>query len=104
MEDDGSLNATAPIALNSTAAGRKVRRPGTLIVMAAACLVTWVAQPALAAPLDDARAALSRGDAATAQRIYRSLADRGNVIAMTRLGMMYRAGQGIPRDYREALR
>lgn len=106
MEDYGSLNATAPVALNSTATGRKIRRPGRLVIMAmqAACLVAWAVQPAGAGPLDDARTALSRGDAATAHRIYRSLADRGNVVAMTRLGMMYRAGQGVPRNNREALR
>lgn len=106
MEDCRSLKPKAPIALNGTAAGRKIGRPGRLVVIAmqAACIVAWAVPTAGAEPLDDAKAALSRGDAPTAQRIYRSLADRGNVVAMVRLGMMYRVGQGVTRDYREALK
>lgn len=86
--------------------GGRHRRRVSLAARAAlaACLALWTVQPAAAQPLDDARAALSRGDGATAQRIYRSLADRGNVEAMTQLGMMYRWGRGVPTDFPEALK
>jgi TPR repeat protein len=90
---------------NGVGTGGQVTRRERFVVMAslAACMTVWTVQPVRAEPLDDARAALSRGDAATALRIYRSLADRGNVTAMVQLGMMYRNGQGTPRDFDTAL-
>lgn len=75
-----------------------------LLGLAVAFLILGHAQPVLAGPLDDASAALARGDSGTAQRIYRSLADQGNVAALTQLGLMYRRGSGVPRNYDEALK
>lgn len=105
MEEYGSLEPIVPIVLDSAVTDRK-NRPGRLVMTAVlfACMCIVTLPPARAGPLNDAEAALAHGDGATAQRIYRSLADRGDVVAMTRLGLMYRAGQGVPRDYREALR
>lgn len=54
--------------------------------------------------LDDALAALRRGDAATALRLLRALADQGNAAARFNLGSMYRNGEGVPRDDGQAVR
>jgi hypothetical protein len=102
MEDHN--RRTAPLASDTTAAGTKLALPWKLVIVAAqaACLFTCLVQPVGAGPLEDAKAALSRGDPATAQRIYRSLADQGNITAITQLGMIYLTGPGVPRDYRAA--
>lgn len=57
---------------------------------------------AWAGPIDDAKAAQARGDYAVAERIYRNLADQGNVVALTQIGIMYRTGRGLPRDDKQA--
>jgi TPR repeat protein len=54
---------------------------------------------AVAGPLEDAEAAWSRHDYATAFRLFRSLAEQGDVTAQTRLGDMYEQGQSVPQDY-----
>jgi TPR repeat protein len=58
---------------------------------------------AVAGPLEDAEAAWSRHDYATAFRLFRLLADQGDATAQTRLGQMYEAGQSVPQDYAEAV-
>ncbi len=57
---------------------------------------------ALAGPLDDAKAARDRGDAVTAFRLFKPLADSGLAEAQWQLGEMYFSGQGIGRDDAEA--
>ena len=54
---------------------------------------------AVAGPLEDAEAAWSRHDYATAFRVFRSLAEQGDVTAQKRLGDMYEQGQSVPQDY-----
>ena len=104
MEEHGSLEPIVPVAFDAAVPDRN--RPGRLVMTTVlfACMFIGTVPPLRAEPLKDAEAALARGDGATAQRIYRSLADRGNVVAMTRLGLMYRTGRGVPTDYREALK
>ncbi len=51
---------------------------------------------AVAGPFEDANAAYVRGDCATALKIWRPLADRGNAVAEAQLGKMYRDGKGGP--------
>jgi hypothetical protein len=51
---------------------------------------------AVAGPLEDASAAYQRHDYATALRVWRPLADNGDVAAQTRLGYMFANGQGVP--------
>jgi S1-C subfamily serine protease len=53
---------------------------------------------------DDADAALERGDYETAVREYRTLAEKGDAEAQFNLGLLYRVGEGIPRDDHEAAR
>ena len=59
-----------------------------------------------ASSAQDIRAALnaySGGDYALAISQARPLAERGNAVAQGLLGVMYEYGQGVPKDYREAL-
>jgi len=57
---------------------------------------------AVAGPLEDANAALQRGDYATALALARPLADRGLAVAQLVLGVMYGGGHGVPQNYAEA--
>ena len=54
---------------------------------------------AVAGPLEDAEAAWSRHDYATAFRLFRSLAEQGDATAQKRLGDMYEQGQSVPQNY-----
>ncbi len=60
--------------------------------------------PAFAADLMDAVQAQNSGDHDKAVKIYRSLAEQGNVMAMHNLGYMYLKGSGVLQDYAEALK
>ena len=67
-------------------------------------LILSFATPVAAGPLEDAVAAYNSGDYATALRLYRPLADKGDVTAQTNVGVMYYNGQGAWQDYAEALK
>jgi TPR repeat protein len=54
---------------------------------------------AMAGPLEDARAAIDRGDFPAAARIVRPLAEHGDPDAQKSLGTMYELGLGVPQDY-----
>src|SRR5260221_924817 len=58
--------------------------------------------PAMAQTKEDADAALSREDFATAARLYRSLAEHGKASAQHQLAKMYENGQGVPTSQAEA--
>jgi uncharacterized protein len=58
---------------------------------------------AAAGPVDDAVAAANRGDNATALRLLRPLAERGDAAAQYCLGLMYANGKGVSRDYAAAV-
>jgi TPR repeat protein len=62
------------------------------------------AMPSLARAdqLLDARVAYDNGDAQTALKLFRALADRGNAIAQRQLGMMYEFGVGLKKDAAKA--
>ena len=55
-----------------------------------------------AAPFDDALAAYERKDYAAAVRGFRSLAVRGVSVAQFYIGLMYRNGEGVPKDGQQA--
>jgi Sel1 repeat len=55
-------------------------------------------------PLGNADAAAKRGDYATALRLWRQLAEQGNVEAQFSLGATYEEGKGVPQDFKEALK
>ena len=67
-----------------------------------------LASPLLAQTLEaDMRAAAGayeRKDMATAVRLWKLWADKGNAEARTLLGAMYWSGEGVPRDHKEAAR
>ena len=79
-----------------------------LTVSVLAALSLFAALPALAQSLEaDMRAAAGayeRKDMATAVRLWKAWAARGNAEARTLLGAMYWSGEGVPRDHREAAR
>ena len=56
------------------------------------------------ASMNDAVAAYKRGDYAQAFKIIRPLAAQGDARAQRNLGNMYREGQGVSQDYKEALK
>ena len=62
-----------------------------------------VAASIAAGSLEDAVSAYRRADYATALRIYRSMADQGRADAQSNLGSMHAEGEGVPRDFVQAL-
>jgi TPR repeat protein len=48
--------------------------------------------------------AYKRKDYKEAVRLWKPLAEQGNVIAQYNLGHMYEKGKGVPQDYKEAVR
>ena len=68
----------------------------------AALLLLATASTAYAGPLEDALAASKKSDYATALRLFRPLAEKGNVVAQSALGFMYETSEGVPQDYAEA--
>jgi hypothetical protein len=68
-----------------------------------ASLMQWaIAGAALAGSYDDAMAAYDKGDFATALKLLRPLAERGDASAQYAIGRMYAKGQGVPQDAAEA--
>jgi uncharacterized protein len=59
---------------------------------------------AVAGPFEDGQAAYDRHDFPTALQDWRPLADHGDAKAQNKLGNMFRAGEGVPKDYAEALK
>jgi uncharacterized protein len=66
--------------------------------VAAVLLVLSFVEPVAAGPLEDADAALKRRDYATALRLIRPLAERGDANAQYNLGVFYDNGLGVPQD------
>ena len=66
-------------------------------------LVASLAGTAVAGPFEDGKAAYDKSDYATAMRLWRPLADRGDAPLQSLLGAMYAEGQGVPQDYAQAV-
>jgi len=75
--------------------------PATL---AASVILVALAGAVIAGPFEDASAAYNSQDYATAYRLFRTLADSGNVYAQGAIGVMYAKGQGVPRNDAEAVK
>jgi TPR repeat protein len=84
-----------------------MRQPKRLQVGAAVALAvimpTLSSAPVIAGPLEDAVAAIVRGDDQTAVGLLRPLAEQGDARAQYHLGTRYFTGMGVPQDYGEAL-
>ena len=59
-------------------------------------------EQAMADSLSDANHIYDAGDYEKAAKLYSTLAKDGNAEAQYNLGMMHRAGRGVPHDYNEA--
>jgi TPR repeat protein len=53
---------------------------------------------AVAGPWEDGMAAYNRGDYMPAIRVFRTLAEQGNGKAQNVLGVMFRKGEGVPKN------
>ena len=63
-----------------------------------------IGQVASAGPLEDGLAAAKRGDHATALKLFRPLAEQGDVVAQSMLGSFYWSGVGVRQDYAESMK
>ena len=75
-------------------------------ILATLLLLTLAVAPPgpASAGIDEGAAAYNQGNYATALREFRPLADQREAIAQYNLGVMYGKGQGVPRDYAEAIK
>lgn len=78
-----------------------MRSPAALVLIAS-LLTIPIAKQVFGGPFEDADAAYKRGDYATAFRLMKPLAEKGNAKAQHNLGVMYDYGRGIPQDYTKA--
>lgn len=76
------------------------RLHNVIAVVFGVCISSW----SVAGPLEDAELAFSKADYATALRLLRGLAEKGNAAAQSDLGTMYWRGLGVPQDYGEGSR
>jgi hypothetical protein len=74
------------------------------VALLAACFFVTIVGISFAGKLEDASAADSNGDYATALKLYEWLADKNNASAQLALGLMYAKGKGVPPDINEALK
>jgi TPR repeat protein len=74
------------------------------LVAVFAVVATALGQSSLETDMRTAAAAYERKDMATAARLWKIWAAKGNAEARTLLGAMYWSGEGVPRDHKEAAR
>jgi hypothetical protein len=72
-----------------------------LVLLTCMCFIALTGQ-AMAGSLADANRVYDSGDYEKAAKLYAPLAKSGNAEAQYNLGMMYRAGRGVPRDVKES--
>src|SRR5581483_662160 len=76
---------------------------GLMKTALAAILALGISAAAVAGPYEDAGSAYQKGDYATALKLWRELAEKGDVLAQIRVGALYADGEGVTRDYAEAV-
>ena len=62
-------------------------------------LILAMPRPLMADPVADGIKAYHRKDYATAHRLWRPLAERGNSAAQSNLGVLYATGRGVPKNH-----
>jgi TPR repeat protein len=82
----------------------KAGLPVLRATLAPGLMVAVLTAAASAGPFEDGAAAYRQGDYATALRIIRPMARKGYAPAQFKLGLIYVKGNGVPQDYREALK
>lgn len=85
--------------------GRGFHRLGCLFVkriLAGVVIAVMLTSTAAAGPFEEGLAAAERGDFATALRLWRPLAEHGDAVAQSGLGILYAEGRGVPQDHAEA--
>lgn len=70
--------------------------------VAASVLLLFMAEAAIAGPLEDAEIAFKQKDYTTALRLILPLAEQGNVAALMRMGDVHAYGLGVPKNEIEA--
>lgn len=68
-----------------------------------ALAMIFISNSVLAESFDDGVVAFIRGDGAEAYRIWKPLADKGDIEAQYHLGYMYQTGTGVDKDNDRAL-
>jgi TPR repeat protein len=78
-------------------AGQRMKK--RTIVIGAVLIAQHLGAPAaFAGPWEDGMAAYNRGDYVPASRVFRTLAEQGNAKAQNVLGIMFRKGEGVPKN------
>jgi TPR repeat protein len=78
-------------------AGQRMKK--RTIAIGAVSIAQLLGTPAaLAGPWEDGMAAYNRGDYVPAIRLFRPLAEQGNAKALNVLGVMFRKGEGVPKN------
>jgi TPR repeat protein len=78
-------------------AGQRMKKRA--IVIGAVLIAQLPGTPAaFAGPWEDGMAAYNRGDYMPAIRLFRPLAEQGNAKAQNVLGVMFRKGEGVPKN------
>jgi hypothetical protein len=75
-----------------------------ILVLFAMFTAAFTAFDGMPRPVEDGLAAYSQGDYSTALRLWKPLADQGNVNLANNIGVLYRDGLGVPIDNEEAAR
>jgi TPR repeat protein len=71
------------------------------MIMVMLLLTVWMHTTALAGPGEDA---YDRQDYQTALKVWQPLADQGIAGAQNNIGLLYENGEGVTRDYAEAMK
>ena len=87
----------------SHAKGRRSWHGRLRLIFASAVFTFGFSTLVVAGPFEDGMAAYDRADYSSAMRYWRPLADQGNPAAQSNLALMYAKGQGVSKDYVQAL-
>jgi TPR repeat protein len=70
----------------------------TIVIAAVVTAQLFSASAAFAGPWEDGMAAYNRGDYMPAIQVFRAMAKQGNAKAQHLLGVMFRKGEGVPKN------
>ena len=76
----------------------------TLIIIPILLFSLLLGAPSYSGDFNKGMTAAQKGDYATALKVWRPLAEQGDINAQYNLGQIYRRGLGVTQDYKEAVR